>query len=153
MILLILNSDLVNNSTVWSSNLSLQLAVPSSPTCRRLFRDCGRSEPSEPSRGSRSPLTPTRTCTLVSGCFTLRLDQPVLRSLTPERLIFSPRSRAEAWFLFLTTSRWFALRLDAICSVFVTVTTFGCLILRDRKRTPLMNFSSGRHIISRLEDV
>uniref|UniRef100_A0A7N8Y2U6 Multidrug resistance-associated protein 4 n=1 Tax=Mastacembelus armatus TaxID=205130 RepID=A0A7N8Y2U6_9TELE len=39
---------------------------------------------------------------------------------------------SEAWFLFLTTSRWFALRLDGICSVFVTVTTFGCLLLRDQ---------------------
>uniref|UniRef100_A0A672ZTF0 ATP-binding cassette, sub-family C (CFTR/MRP), member 4 n=1 Tax=Sphaeramia orbicularis TaxID=375764 RepID=A0A672ZTF0_9TELE len=35
-----------------------------------------------------------------------------------------------AWFLFLTTSRWFAVRLDGICSIFVTVTTFGCLLLR-----------------------
>ncbi|CAG5933599.1 unnamed protein product, partial [Menidia menidia] len=35
-----------------------------------------------------------------------------------------------AWFLFLTTSRWFAFRLDLICSVFVTITTFGCLLLR-----------------------
>ncbi|KAM9447563.1 ATP-binding cassette sub-family C member 4-like isoform 4-T5 [Salvelinus alpinus] len=38
---------------------------------------------------------------------------------------------SEAWFLFLTTSRWFALRLDGICSIFVTLTTFGCLFLRD----------------------
>uniref|UniRef100_A0A4W5PGK2 Multidrug resistance-associated protein 4 n=1 Tax=Hucho hucho TaxID=62062 RepID=A0A4W5PGK2_9TELE len=38
---------------------------------------------------------------------------------------------SEAWFLFLTTSRWFALRLDGICSIFVTITTFGCLFLRD----------------------
>ncbi|XP_076579274.1 ATP-binding cassette sub-family C member 4-like [Chaetodon auriga] len=37
-----------------------------------------------------------------------------------------------AWFLFLTTSRWFALRLDGMCSIFVTVTTFGCLLLRDQ---------------------
>lgn len=37
----------------------------------------------------------------------------------------------EAWFLFLTTSRWFAVRLDGICSVFVTITAFGCLYLRD----------------------
>lgn len=42
-------------------------------------------------------------------------------------------SWTEAWFLFLTTSRWFALRLDGICSVFVTITTFGCLLLRNRK--------------------
>ncbi|KAF7669999.1 hypothetical protein LDENG_00090130 [Lucifuga dentata] len=39
---------------------------------------------------------------------------------------------SEAWFLFLTTSRWFALRLDAMCSVFVTITAFGCLLLRDQ---------------------
>ncbi|XP_071783118.2 ATP-binding cassette sub-family C member 4-like isoform X1 [Centroberyx gerrardi] len=36
-----------------------------------------------------------------------------------------------AWFLFLTTSRWLAVRLDGICSVFVTITAFGCLYLRD----------------------
>uniref|UniRef100_A0A8C4YYG5 Multidrug resistance-associated protein 4-like n=1 Tax=Gadus morhua TaxID=8049 RepID=A0A8C4YYG5_GADMO len=37
----------------------------------------------------------------------------------------------EAWFLFLTTSRWFAVRLDGICSTFIAVTAFGCLYLRD----------------------
>lgn len=37
----------------------------------------------------------------------------------------------EAWFLFLTTSRWLAVRLDGICSVFVTITAFGCLYFRD----------------------
>ncbi|XP_041637494.1 ATP-binding cassette sub-family C member 4-like [Cheilinus undulatus] len=38
---------------------------------------------------------------------------------------------SEAWFLFLMTSRWFALRLDSICSVFITFASFGCIILRD----------------------
>uniref|UniRef100_A0A674EJH8 Multidrug resistance-associated protein 4 n=1 Tax=Salmo trutta TaxID=8032 RepID=A0A674EJH8_SALTR len=38
---------------------------------------------------------------------------------------------SESWFLFLVTSRWFALRLDGICAAFVTVTAFGCLFLRD----------------------
>uniref|UniRef100_A0A667Z628 Multidrug resistance-associated protein 4 n=1 Tax=Myripristis murdjan TaxID=586833 RepID=A0A667Z628_9TELE len=38
---------------------------------------------------------------------------------------------SEAWFLFLITSRWFALRLDSICTLFVTIATFGCLLLRD----------------------
>lgn len=47
-----------------------------------------------------------------------------------KRVSFSP---TEAWFLFLTTSRWFALRLDGICAIFVTVTAFGCLLLRDRE--------------------
>ncbi|XP_003928249.2 ATP-binding cassette sub-family C member 4 isoform X1 [Saimiri boliviensis] len=36
---------------------------------------------------------------------------------------------SEAWFLFLTTSRWLAVRLDAICAMFVTVVAFGSLIL------------------------
>nr|XP_045001464.1 ATP-binding cassette sub-family C member 4 [Jaculus jaculus] len=36
---------------------------------------------------------------------------------------------SEAWFLFLTTSRWFAVRLDAICAIFVIVIAFGSLIL------------------------
>ncbi|XP_024119607.1 multidrug resistance-associated protein 4 [Oryzias melastigma] len=37
-----------------------------------------------------------------------------------------------AWFLFLTTSRWFAVRLDGICAIFITITTFGCLLLRNQ---------------------
>ncbi|KAM4537961.1 ATP-binding cassette subfamily C member 4-like [Fundulus diaphanus] len=37
-----------------------------------------------------------------------------------------------AFFLFLTTSRWFAVRLDGMCSIFVTITTFSCLLLRDQ---------------------
>ncbi|CAL1598298.1 unnamed protein product [Knipowitschia caucasica] len=37
-----------------------------------------------------------------------------------------------SWFLFLTTSRWFAVRLDGLCAVFVTATTFGCLLLRNQ---------------------
>ncbi|XP_035533359.1 multidrug resistance-associated protein 4-like [Morone saxatilis] len=39
---------------------------------------------------------------------------------------------SEAWFLFLMTSRWFALRLDSISSIFITFATFGCILLRDR---------------------
>uniref|UniRef100_A0A670I614 Multidrug resistance-associated protein 4 n=1 Tax=Podarcis muralis TaxID=64176 RepID=A0A670I614_PODMU len=35
----------------------------------------------------------------------------------------------EAWFLFLTTSRWFAVRLDAICAIFVVVVAFASLLL------------------------
>ncbi|XP_026524765.1 multidrug resistance-associated protein 4 [Notechis scutatus] len=36
---------------------------------------------------------------------------------------------SEAWFLFLTTSRWLAVRLDAICAIFVIVMAFGSLLL------------------------
>ncbi|XP_072319420.1 ATP-binding cassette sub-family C member 4-like [Eucyclogobius newberryi] len=35
------------------------------------------------------------------------------------------------WFLFLMTSRWFALRLDGICAIFVTLTAFSCILLRN----------------------
>ncbi|XP_061925145.1 ATP-binding cassette sub-family C member 4-like [Entelurus aequoreus] len=38
---------------------------------------------------------------------------------------------SEAWILFLTTSRWLAIRLDGICSIFVAVTAFGCLYFRE----------------------
>uniref|UniRef100_A0A8C8IYD1 Cystic fibrosis transmembrane conductance regulator n=1 Tax=Oncorhynchus tshawytscha TaxID=74940 RepID=A0A8C8IYD1_ONCTS len=31
---------------------------------------------------------------------------------------------SESWFLFLVTSRWFAVRLDGMCAVFVTITAF-----------------------------
>ncbi|XP_053272848.1 ATP-binding cassette sub-family C member 4 [Pleuronectes platessa] len=39
---------------------------------------------------------------------------------------------SESWFLFLTISRWFAVRLDGICSIFVIMVLFGCLLLRDQ---------------------
>ncbi|XP_075905473.1 ATP-binding cassette sub-family C member 4-like [Nelusetta ayraudi] len=38
---------------------------------------------------------------------------------------------SEAWFLYLMTSRWFALRLDSICSTFIALTAFSCILLRD----------------------
>lgn len=110
--------------------LILQLEVPSSPTCPRLFRACGPSEHSRQRTGSRKPLMNIKTCThvrnfrfycIIKGLWSLRCNWSIWFALT------------EAWFLFLTTSRWFALRLDAICSVFVTVTTFACLLLRNRK--------------------
>ncbi|KAK6485739.1 multidrug resistance-associated protein 4-like isoform X1 [Huso huso] len=36
---------------------------------------------------------------------------------------------SESWFLFLTTSRWFAVRLDGLCTIFVTTVAFGSLLL------------------------
>uniref|UniRef100_A0A8W4FM45 Multidrug resistance-associated protein 4 n=1 Tax=Sus scrofa TaxID=9823 RepID=A0A8W4FM45_PIG len=38
---------------------------------------------------------------------------------------------SEAWFLSLTTSRWFALCLDAICAIFVIGVAFGSLFLAE----------------------
>ncbi|KAF6715603.1 Multidrug resistance-associated protein 4 [Oryzias melastigma] len=48
------------------------------------------------------------------------------------RLTETLRFFTGAWFLFLTTSRWFAVRLDGICAIFITITTFGCLLLRNQ---------------------
>ncbi|XP_043928932.1 ATP-binding cassette sub-family C member 4 isoform X2 [Protopterus annectens] len=36
---------------------------------------------------------------------------------------------SEAWFLFLTTSRWLAVRLDGICAIFVTAVAIGSVLL------------------------
>nr|AKC42147.1 ABCC4 [Petromyzon marinus] len=35
----------------------------------------------------------------------------------------------EAWFLFLTTSRWLAVRLDLLCAVFVTAVSFSSIFI------------------------
>ncbi|XP_042316522.1 ATP-binding cassette sub-family C member 4 isoform X2 [Sceloporus undulatus] len=48
----------------------------------------------------------------------------------------------EAWFLFLTTSRWFAVHLDAICAIFVAVLAFGSLLLA---RNDISRTSNGIH--------
>ncbi|XP_043548623.1 multidrug resistance-associated protein 4 [Chiloscyllium plagiosum] len=36
------------------------------------------------------------------------------------------------WFLFLSTSRWLAVRLDALCAVFVSIVAFGSIIIANR---------------------
>lgn len=56
-----------------------------------------------------------------------------LTSFSPYSLRLLRFTNPEAWFLFLTTSRWFAVRLDAICAIFVTVIAFGSLILAESK--------------------
>lgn len=56
------------DNKLFSAVLSPQLGVRSSPTCPRLSRACGRSEPLGQRRGSRTPSTPIRTCTRVSLC-------------------------------------------------------------------------------------
>lgn len=38
---------------------------------------------------------------------------------------------SEAFYLFLATTRWLAVRLDGLCAIFVTITAFGCVIFRD----------------------
>ncbi|KAB0344120.1 hypothetical protein FD754_021046 [Muntiacus muntjak] len=64
---------------------------------------------------------------LVSSSQTLH--NQMFESILRAPVLFFDRNPIEAWFLFLTTSRWFAVRLDAICAVFVIVVAFGSLIL------------------------
>lgn len=48
----------------------------------------------------------------------------------------------ETWFLFLAISRWFAIRLDGICSIFVTITAFGCIYLNEGNVFDLTHISN-----------
>lgn len=40
---------------------------------------------------------------------------------------------SEAWFLFLATSRWLAIRLDWVCAMFVTAVTVCSVLAADSK--------------------
>lgn len=40
---------------------------------------------------------------------------------------------SEAWFLFLATSRWLAVRLDWLCAMFVTAVTVCSVLAADSK--------------------
>ncbi|XP_032258645.1 multidrug resistance-associated protein 4 isoform X3 [Phoca vitulina] len=75
---------------------------------------------------TRSPVFSHLSCSL-QGLWTIRAYK------TEERFqeLFDAHQdlHSEAWFLFLTTSRWFAVRLDAICAILVIVVAFGSLIL------------------------
>ncbi|XP_051881887.1 multidrug resistance-associated protein 4 isoform X2 [Pristis pectinata] len=39
---------------------------------------------------------------------------------------------SETWFLFLSTSRWLAVRLDVLCAVFVTAVAFSSIIIANQ---------------------
>nr|XP_057941813.1 ATP-binding cassette sub-family C member 4-like isoform X2 [Doryrhamphus excisus] len=77
---------------------------------------------------ARSPVLSHLSCSL-QGLWSIRAFR------AEERLTKAFDSHqdchSEAWFLFLMTSRWFALRLDSICSIFIAVATLGCILLRD----------------------
>ncbi|XP_074483904.1 ATP-binding cassette sub-family C member 4-like [Sebastes fasciatus] len=89
----------------------------------RTSRDVKRLEST-----TRSPVFSHLSSTL-QGLWTIR----ALRAEERLKKAFDAHQdlHSEAWFLFLMTSRWFALRLDSICSLFFTFTTFGCILLRD----------------------
>uniref|UniRef100_UPI00398F2F2F ATP-binding cassette sub-family C member 4 n=1 Tax=Pristiophorus japonicus TaxID=55135 RepID=UPI00398F2F2F len=39
---------------------------------------------------------------------------------------------SETWFLFLSTSRWLAVRLDALCAIFVSTVAFGSIMIANQ---------------------
>ncbi|XP_068575447.1 ATP-binding cassette sub-family C member 4-like isoform X2 [Cebidichthys violaceus] len=89
----------------------------------RTSRDVKRLEST-----TRSPLFSHLTSSL-QGLWTIR----ALRAEERLKKAFDAHQdlHSEAWFLFLMTSRWFALHLDSICSILITFSTFGCILLRD----------------------
>uniref|UniRef100_A0AAY4DHT8 ATP-binding cassette, sub-family C (CFTR/MRP), member 4 n=1 Tax=Denticeps clupeoides TaxID=299321 RepID=A0AAY4DHT8_9TELE len=67
---------------------------------------------------TRSPIIYHLSCSL-QGLWTIRAVKAQLRF---QRMFDALQNlHSEAWFLFLTTSRWFAVRLDALCSIFITL--------------------------------
>ncbi|KAL5005221.1 hypothetical protein ScPMuIL_018677 [Solemya velum] len=47
----------------------------------------------------------------------------------------------ETWFLFLATSRWFAVRLDWLCVIFVTTVSFCCVFASESMDAGLVGLS------------
>ncbi|XP_013924730.1 PREDICTED: multidrug resistance-associated protein 4 [Thamnophis sirtalis] len=92
---------------------------------RRYFLDTSRDIKRLEST-TRSPVFSHLSSSL-QGLWTIRAFQAQQRF----QEIFDAHQdlHTEAWFLFLTTSRWFAVRLDAICAIFVIVMAFGSLLL------------------------
>ncbi|KAJ3584312.1 hypothetical protein NHX12_014808 [Muraenolepis orangiensis] len=77
---------------------------------------------------SRSPIFSHLSSTL-QGLWTIRAfrAQERFQNLFEAHLDL----HSECWFMYLATSRWFAMRLDAMCAIFISITTFSCVLLRD----------------------
>ncbi|XP_072478211.1 ATP-binding cassette sub-family C member 4 isoform X1 [Notamacropus eugenii] len=107
------------------------IAIPLIPLCiifiilRRYFLETSRDVKRLEST-TRSPVFSHLSSSL-QGLWTIRAYRAEQRF--QELFDAHQDLHSEAWFLFLTTSRWFAVRLDAICAIFVIVTSFGSLVL------------------------
>uniref|UniRef100_A0A8C4VNF9 Multidrug resistance-associated protein 4 n=1 Tax=Gopherus evgoodei TaxID=1825980 RepID=A0A8C4VNF9_9SAUR len=107
------------------------ILIPLVPLCilfiflRRYFLDTARDIKRLEST-TRSPVF-SHLSTSLQGLWTIRAFRAEQRF---QKLFDAHQDlHSEAWFLFLTTSRWFAVRLDAICAIFVIVVAFGSLLL------------------------
>ena len=52
----------------------------------------------------------------------------------------------EAWFLFITTSRWLAIRLDILCAAFITAVAI-CSVAASQSESSIVHFSIILYII------
>ncbi|KAJ3583658.1 hypothetical protein NHX12_016210, partial [Muraenolepis orangiensis] len=77
---------------------------------------------------SRSPIFSHLSSTL-QGLWTIRAFRAQERFQNLFEAYLDLHS--ECWFMYLATSRWFAIRLDAMCAIFISITTFSCVLLRD----------------------
>ncbi|XP_074482904.1 ATP-binding cassette sub-family C member 4-like isoform X4 [Sebastes fasciatus] len=107
------------------------MTLDSSTSCLSVGPLIGRKRgPEHALQTARSPVLPHLSSSL-QGLWTIRAfgaEERFQKAFDAQQDLHS-----EAWLLLLTTSRWFAVRLHGICSIFVTVTTFGRLLLRDRQ--------------------
>ena len=79
---------------------------------------------------ARSPVF-THLSSTLNGLATLRVHQ----SQAIFQKIFDDLQdvHSSAWYLFLSSARWFGLWLDWICIAYITCVTYICVILRDSK--------------------
>ncbi|CAL8406684.1 unnamed protein product [Arctogadus glacialis] len=94
---------------------------------RRYFlktsRDIKRLE-----RTTRSPMISHLSSSL-QGLWTIRAFRAEQRF---QNVFDAHQDRhSETWYLLLCTTRWFAMRLELLCAVFVIILTFACMSIRD----------------------
>lgn len=79
---------------------------------------------------SRSPVFALmQECLSGAGLHTLRAFR--LQQAMKDRFAEYTNTNLKAYFVFLATSRWLGVRLDAICLVLYIVTAFACVALRN----------------------
>lgn len=97
------------------------------------------------------------TCTCASFCTMSAARSPVFSHLSASLLglgtirAFSVQEKfahefddhqdlhTEAWFLFIASSRWLAVRLDWLCASFVSAVAFCSVLAADSKLLPSFN--------------
>lgn len=73
---------------------------------------------------SRSPVFSHVSATL-NGLQTIRIFR--VQDVFTEEFHQHQDSHSEAWFMFLCTTRWFAIRLDWLCTLFVIFVSFSVI--------------------------